>query len=152
MKTLLITVITLISINLSGCVVPVIVKNITDEVLEGKAINEEQKKSALAFVNHYIAARNADDKALIETMTITKFTSKNEVSNHTVTLIGKPTVLAEENIAVIWTSFKFSDSSNNVHCGASSFQLIKDNNEWKVVSATWSVEKIDCEYRATQSE
>jgi hypothetical protein len=62
---ILITTIALISINLSGCVVPFIVKDITDNVLEEKAIHLEQKQSVLARVKSYIAARNANNKVLI---------------------------------------------------------------------------------------
>jgi hypothetical protein len=145
MKTLLITIAILVSINLSGCAVPAIVKNITVEVLEGKARHLEQQESAEAFVNSYIVARNADNTALIERMTTAKFTPQNENRAHSIKLIGEPTVLAEENMAVVWASFTTINNLNDSPCGTSSFQLVKDNNDWKIANVTWSIEQIHCE-------
>lgn len=145
---ILITIIALVSINLSGCVVPFIVKNITDNVLEGKTIHLEQKQSALARVKSYITVSNANDNVLIKSVTTVELNSEKESSVRTVKLIGEPILLAKENIAVVWTSFISINDSKDSHCGTSSFQLIKDNNDWKIAHVTWSLAQTDCELSA----
>jgi hypothetical protein len=145
---ILITTIALISINLSGCVVPFIVKDITDNVLEEKAIHLEQKQSVLARVKSYIAARNANNKVLINSMTTVELNSEKKSSARTVKLIDKPILLVKENIAVVWASFTSINDSNDSHCGTSSFQLIKETNDWKIAHVTWSLAQTGCELSA----
>jgi len=148
MKTLFITIIILVSINFSGCAVPYIVKNITEEVLEGKALQKAQQQSAVAFVNRYITASNADDSTLIANMTTTEFTTEKKRFSHAIKLVGEPTILVQEHIAIVWTSFSSTNNSNYSHCGTSSFQLVKDNDEWKMAHVAWSVEQTDCQSNA----
>ncbi len=149
MKLLLISIIVLISINLSGCVVPIIVKNITEAVLEGKALKESQQRSATEFVDRYIAASNADNKVLIANMTTTEFTSEKKRQGYFIKLTGETTVLAEANVAVVWTSFSSTKDNSIFHCGTSSYQLVKDKDEWKMAYITWAEDKTACESSST---
>jgi len=145
MKALLITIIVLVSINFSGCAVPSIVKNITDSVLEGKAFHEAQQQSAVEFLTNYIAANNSENKALIKSMTTPEFVSENKYLGLIIKPVGEPRALVEDNIAVVLFSFTSMKEPKHPHCGTSSFQLVKNNNDWKLAHITWSVEQTDCQ-------
>lgn len=43
------------------------------------------------------------------------------------------TIKIDENIASVWTPYEFYFNDNFSHCGANSFQLFKDGNNWKII-------------------
>lgn len=48
--------------------------------------------------------------------------------------ISNLTVEIDENLAIAWMDYSFFIDSNFSHCGVNSFQLIKIENEWKILS------------------
>ncbi len=41
-------------------------------------------------------------------------------------------ILIDGNLASVWTSYEFYYKGQFSHCGVTSFQLVKSNNEWKI--------------------
>lgn len=42
-------------------------------------------------------------------------------------------ILIDDQLASVWTDYKFYIGDKFSHCGVNSFQLVKLNNEWKIV-------------------
>lgn len=42
-------------------------------------------------------------------------------------------IKVDGNIASVWTPYEFYFNSNFSHCGANSFQLFKENEQWKII-------------------
>jgi len=55
-----------------------------------------------------------------------------------------PKVLVQKNIAVLWTDYYFYTNGKFSHCGIKTFNLIKTENGWKIVSLVWTIEKNNC--------
>lgn len=43
------------------------------------------------------------------------------------------TIKIDGNIASVWTPYEFYFNNNFSHCGANSFQLFKEGNNWKII-------------------
>ncbi len=42
-------------------------------------------------------------------------------------------ILVDDNLASVWTDYQFYIGDKFSHCGVNSFQLVKVNDEWKIV-------------------
>lgn len=42
-------------------------------------------------------------------------------------------IKVDGNLASVWTPYEFYYNGNFSHCGANSFQLFKNNNQWQIV-------------------
>ena len=49
------------------------------------------------------------------------------------------------NIAVAWVPYEFYIEDKFSHCGVDIFNLFKEENGWKIISAAYSVEKTKCD-------
>ena len=54
-------------------------------------------------------------------------------------------VKTDGNLASVWTSYKFYYNGTFSHCGVNSFQLHKENNDWKIQYVIDTRRKENCE-------
>ena len=59
-------------------------------------------------------------------------------------IMSNPTVLIHDGIAVLWADYKFYINGKFSHCGVDAFSLIKTDNNWKIASIIYIVEKSGC--------
>lgn len=48
--------------------------------------------------------------------------------------ITQTNIQIDGNLAHAWTNYEFYVNDRFIHCGVNSFQLVKFNNEWKIIS------------------
>lgn len=48
--------------------------------------------------------------------------------------ITQTSIQIDGNLAHAWTTYEFYVDDRFIHCGVNSFQLVKFNNEWKIIS------------------
>ncbi|MDF3078589.1 MAG: nuclear transport factor 2 family protein [Sphingobacteriaceae bacterium] len=53
-------------------------------------------------------------------------------------------VLVDDKLASVWTNYKFYVGESFSHCGVDSFQLVKENDGWKIVYLVDTRRKGDC--------
>jgi len=53
-------------------------------------------------------------------------------------------ILIDDNLASVWTDYKFYIGDKFSHCGVNSFQLVKVGNEWKIVYLIDTRRKDNC--------
>lgn len=53
-------------------------------------------------------------------------------------------VLIDDNLASVWTDYKFYIGNRFSHCGVNSFQLVKAENGWKIVYLIDTRRKENC--------
>jgi hypothetical protein len=53
-------------------------------------------------------------------------------------------ILIDENLASVWTDYKFYLGSNFSHCGVNSFQLFKGKDGWKIIYIIDTRRKNNC--------
>ncbi|SIQ62204.1 Putative lumazine-binding [Chryseobacterium sp. RU37D] len=101
--------------------------------------------------NLFIALKNADSELLKSTFsdtailqTITKDDVKNEDIKDFIASISKyskgdlderiviEAIHSDDNLASVFTPYFFYFKGKFSHCGANSFQLVKQNGEWKI--------------------
>lgn len=92
------------------------------------SIREEGESFSIRFTNY---------KTLIESLPKTKGKYRE--------VINDPKVLIHKNMAVVWAEYKFYINKKFSHCGMDSFSLIKDGDQWKIVSIIYTVEKTGCD-------
>ena len=56
-------------------------------------------------------------------------------------IMSNPKVLIHNGIAVLWADYKFYINGKFSHCGVDAFSLIKIDNNWKIASIIYTVEK-----------
>ena len=56
-------------------------------------------------------------------------------------IMSNPKVLMHDGIAVLWADYKFYINGKFSHCGVDAFSLIKTDNNWKIASIIYTVEK-----------
>jgi hypothetical protein len=55
-----------------------------------------------------------------------------------------PIVHVRGSLAVVWTPYEFWRDGKTSHCGIDTFDLMKDQGQWKIVNAMWTVEPDAC--------
>ena len=58
--------------------------------------------------------------------------------------LGEPVIQVDGDIAVVWVSYLFFRDDQLDHCGVNHFDLIRENQEWKVQNVTWSSRTTGC--------
>jgi hypothetical protein len=53
-------------------------------------------------------------------------------------------ILIDDNLASVWTDYKFYVGDKFSHCGVNSFQLVKVDNSWKIVYLIDTRRKDNC--------
>lgn len=111
----------------------------------------ENKEVEKPIRNLFLAMKNADSELLKTTFsetailqTITKEGVKNEDIKEFIASISKMTkddlderitieaIHVDGNLASVFTPYSFYFKGKFSHCGANSFQLVKQNGEWKI--------------------
>ncbi|WP_026897967.1 nuclear transport factor 2 family protein [Daejeonella oryzae] len=54
-------------------------------------------------------------------------------------------ILIDAELASVWTSYKFYVGDKFSHCGVNSFQLVKQDNKWKIVYLIDTRRKENCD-------
>ena len=115
------------------------------------AQNNPNKEIEKPIRNLFLAMKTADSELLKSVFsetailqTITKDGVKNEDVKDFISSISKASkndlderitieaIHTDGNLASVFTPYQFYYKSEFSHCGANSFQLVKQNNEWKI--------------------
>jgi predicted lactoylglutathione lyase len=115
------------------------------------AQNNQNQEIEKPIRNLFLAMKNADPELLKSTFsetailqTITKDGVKNEDIRDFISSISKASkddlderimieaIHTDGNLASVFTPYQFYYKGKFSHCGANSFQLVKQNNEWKI--------------------
>jgi len=160
---------TIIATFLSGCAVPNIVANITDQVVASKEQEQAQKKAIINTMNQYIDAINSDNRKLLAKLSkhnAMSYSVRETENGNYITRerpqsyyldvnrkngpqvkerIWTPTVLVNEQIAILWAPYDYYVEGKFSHCGINAFNFIKENGEWLITNTSWSVQKSNCE-------
>lgn len=59
--------------------------------------------------------------------------------------IWHPTIMVDEQVAVVWAHYDFYIEGEFSHCGIDIFNLLNDDGQWKIANATWTVVRDGCE-------
>ena len=128
---------------------------------------EEEKKQILQKLNSFFKVLENRDTAIYNTLVFANAqiwtvrnqndTLKNSMrsfADDMKKLIAMNTVIQEHplsfdikihnDIAIAWVPYTLSLSGKYSHCGVDVFTLIKTNEGWKIVNATYSVELDGC--------
>lgn len=126
-------------------------------LLSVKSDAQSATDSVKAVINQlFVGMKNADsglirsafsDNAILQTISVSKDgvvkVIDEEVSEFAKSIKQIPKGAADEQItfetikidgplAIAWTPYKFYYNGKFSHCGVNSFQLVKQNNEWKI--------------------
>ena len=115
------------------------------------AQNNQNQEIEKPIRNLFLGMKNADSELLKSTFsetailqTITKDGVKNEDIKDFISSISKASkddlderitieaIHTDGNLASVFTPYQFYYKGKFSHCGANSFQLVKQNNEWKI--------------------
>jgi hypothetical protein len=55
-----------------------------------------------------------------------------------------PVVHVRGRLAVVWTPYEFWRDGKTTHCGIDVFELVKEQDTWKIGNAMWTVEPDAC--------
>jgi hypothetical protein len=58
--------------------------------------------------------------------------------------LGTHQILIDDNLATVWTEYKFYVSDTFSHCGINAFQLFKSEQGWKIIHVTDTRRKTPC--------
>jgi tetratricopeptide (TPR) repeat protein len=56
----------------------------------------------------------------------------------------EPTVMVHGTVAVVWTRYDFHIGGEFSHCGVDAFNLVRNDEGWRVASIVWTVERTGC--------
>ncbi|SDQ68278.1 Putative lumazine-binding [Chryseobacterium soldanellicola] len=115
------------------------------------AQNNQNQEIEKPIRNLFLAMKNADPELLKSAFsgtailqTITKDGVKNEDIKDFISSVSKASkddlderimidiIHTDGNLASVFTPYQFYYKGKFSHCGANSFQLVKQNNEWKI--------------------
>lgn len=56
-----------------------------------------------------------------------------------------PIVHVRGSLAVVWTPYEFLRDGKTSHCGIDSFEMVKQDGQWRIGNIMWTVEPDGCE-------
>lgn len=59
--------------------------------------------------------------------------------------LGEPVIQVDGDIAVVWVPYLFFREDHLDHCGVNHFDLVRENQQWKVQNVTWSSRTTGCQ-------
>jgi hypothetical protein len=92
------------------------------------------KSTMMESIIFQTIARNKEGESFVKTENVTAFltsiaTPRKDVADERITF---ETIKIDANLASVWTPYKFYMGEKFSHCGANSFQLIRQNGVWKI--------------------
>ncbi|TPG38678.1 hypothetical protein EAH79_15810 [Sphingomonas koreensis] len=92
-----------------------------------------------------VAIENADGSRKIEHMSWAEFTAGIKPSAQQFEeRLTDPAVEVDGDIAMAWSPYVFYLDGKAHHCGMDHFDLIRENDAWKVLNVTWSQRTTGC--------
>lgn len=58
--------------------------------------------------------------------------------------LNDPAIESDGKVAMVWGDYTFFLNGKPHHCGTDHFDLVHENNGWKVVNVTWSQHTTGC--------
>jgi hypothetical protein len=55
-----------------------------------------------------------------------------------------PIVHVRGSIAVVWTPYEFWQDGKTSHCGIDVFEMVKEQDDWRIANMMWTVEPDSC--------
>lgn len=121
-------------------------QDLNEEVAVKATINllfDGMRKSDTTLLKKAFAANNImqtivktkDGKAMVRTESLANFiksvgTPHNEIYDERIVFTK---ILIDDNLASVWTDYKFYVGEKFSHCGVNSFQLFKSDDGWKII-------------------
>jgi Putative lumazine-binding len=92
------------------------------------------KSTMMESIVFQTIAKNKEGETMVKTENVSAFltsiaTPRKEVADERITF---ETIKIDANLASVWTPYKFYMGEKFSHCGANSFQLIRQNGVWKI--------------------
>jgi Putative lumazine-binding len=92
------------------------------------------KSTMMESIVFQTITKNKEGETIVRTENVTAFltsiaTPRKEVADERITF---ETIKIDANLASVWTPYKFYMGEKFSHCGANSFQLIRQNEVWKI--------------------
>jgi hypothetical protein len=105
------------------------------------------KSTMMESVIFQTIAKNKEGELFVKTENVTAFlttiaTPRKDVADERITF---ETIKIDANLASVWTPYKFYMGEKFSHCGANSFQLIRQNGVWKIQYIIDTRRKQGCE-------
>lgn len=116
----------------------ILVKQTIDHLFDGMREGDSAKVSAAfstnarlmtCFIDRNNRLRNSEDK-LIDFL-VAVGTPHEGIWNEQITSM---TFMIDMHLAQVWTTYKFYLDDQLIHCGVNAFQLVKDENGWKIMN------------------
>lgn len=91
---------------------------------------------------HAFSVREKGDSTITRSSILKASSSKDQLKER----LRKEdiTIHVNENVAAVWAPYDFWINDVHSHCGYEVFTLIKSQENWKIASLTYSVEKGSC--------
>jgi PBP1b-binding outer membrane lipoprotein LpoB len=112
------------------------VKTTINHFFEGmkKADTTLLKSTMMESIIFQTIARNKEGETVVKTENVAAFltsiaTLQKDVADERISF---ETIKIDANLASVWTPYKFYMGEKFSHCGANSFQLIRQNGVWKI--------------------
>jgi Putative lumazine-binding len=92
------------------------------------------KSTMMESIVFQTIAKNKEGELFVRTENVAAFltsiaTPRKEVADERITF---ETIKIDANLASVWTPYKFYMGEKFSHCGANSFQLVRQNGVWKI--------------------
>jgi Putative lumazine-binding len=105
------------------------------------------KSTMMESIVFQTITKNKEGETIVRTENVTAFltsiaTPRKEVADERITF---ETIKIDANLASVWTPYKFYMGEKFSHCGANSFQLVRQNGVWKIQYIIDTRRKQGCE-------
>jgi hypothetical protein len=105
------------------------------------------KSTMMESIIFQTIAKNKEGELFVRTENVNAFltsiaTLRKDVADERITF---ETIKIDANLASVWTPYKFYMGEKFSHCGANSFQLIRQNGVWKIQYIIDTRRKQGCE-------
>jgi ketosteroid isomerase-like protein len=92
-----------------------------------------------------VAVEGPDGKHVIRHLSASQFSGSVQPGpEHLEARLGKPDIRVDGDIAMVWVGYSFLIDGKVDHCGVNHFDLVREENVWKVQNVTWSSRKSRC--------
>jgi hypothetical protein len=128
---------------------------------------DPEQPAILATIDRFFAAMKAQDTATLEkliytdgVMTVARTAADGSIGHARRPVaawiegiktqaglderIWSPTVLRRGTLAVVWAPYEIKQDGKRLHCGVDSFDMVKADGGWKVVSLMFTAEPNSC--------
>lgn len=118
---------------------------VVDQFMIGISTNDSALLARIRFENSLnIVDRPAQPPATGTVVTRRPFNPEGSKPGNFKERYWDPTVHVRGRLAIVWTPYEFWRDGKTSHCGIDVFELVKEQDTWKIGNAMWTVEPDAC--------